>query len=96
MVNPFVDIAVTFFDSSFNWSLYDVTSFSLLSKPVFFAKLAISLLLAKFAHFNLKSKTSIVNLLNSGVVTYLSWLWSVIFFSVSLVFVFYSVFLLTY
>ena len=33
--------------------------------------LEISLLLAKFARFNLKSKNSAVNLLNSGLVIYL-------------------------
>ena len=66
-VNPFVDIASTFFDSSFNPFLFDGTSFSVLSKSVLFTKLAISLLLAKFARFNLKSKTSAVNVLNSGV-----------------------------
>ena len=48
-VNPFVDIVWNFFDSSFNSFLFDVTSFSLLSKSVFFTKLAISLLLAKVA-----------------------------------------------
>ena len=36
LVNPFVDIALTFFNSSFNLFLFDVTSFSLLSKSVFF------------------------------------------------------------
>ena len=51
----------------------------------FFTKLAISLLLAKFARFNLKSKISAVNLLYSGVVIYLSWFWLVIFFSISLI-----------
>ena len=48
-VITFVDIALIYFDSSFNSFLFDVTSFSLLSKSVFFMKLAISLLLAKFA-----------------------------------------------
>ena len=48
-VNPFVDIVWNFFDSSFNSFLFDVTSFSLLSKSVFFTKLAIALLLAKVA-----------------------------------------------
>ena len=38
-VNPFVDIALTFLDSSFNSFLFDVTSFSLLSKSVLFTKL---------------------------------------------------------
>ena len=50
-VNPFVDIALTFFDSSFNSFLFDVTFCSLISKSVFLKKLAISLLLAKFALF---------------------------------------------
>ena len=71
-VNPFVDIALTFFDSSFNSFLFDVTSFSLLSKSVLLTKLAISFLLAKFARFNLAAKFSDVNLLHSGVVIYLS------------------------
>ena len=53
-VNPFVDIALTFFDSSFNSFLFEVTVFSFLSKLVFFTKLAISFLHAKFSHFNLK------------------------------------------
>ena len=42
--------------------------FSLSSKSVFFTKLAISLLLAKFARANLAAKFSAVNLINSGVV----------------------------
>ena len=52
-VNPFVDMALTFFDNSFN---------SFLFKFVFFTKLAISLLLAKFACFSLAIKPSDVNL----------------------------------
>ena len=52
----------------------------------------ISFLLAKFACFNLAAKFSDVNLLNSGIVIYLSLVWSVIFFSISLIFVLYSVF----
>ena len=39
--NPFPDITLTFFDSPSNSFLFDVTSFSLLSK-VFLMKLAIS------------------------------------------------------
>ena len=35
-VNPFVNIALTFFVSSFNSFLFDVTSFTLLSKPILF------------------------------------------------------------
>ena len=50
-------------------------------------------MLAKFGSFNLEAKFSDVNLLISGVVIYLSWLWSAIFFSISLIFVLYSVFL---
>ena len=93
---PLVDIALTFFDSSFNSFLFDVTSFSLLSKSVFFKKLAISILLATFALFNLKSKIAAVNLLNSGVVIHSSWLWLAIFFSNSLIFVLQSAFWLNY
>ena len=85
-VNPFVDIALTFFDCSFNSFLFDVTFFTWLSKFILFTKLAISFLLAKFACFGLAAKFSDVNL-NSGVVKYLSWLWSVILFSNSLTFV---------
>ena len=62
-VNPFDDIALTFFDSSFNSFLFKF--YSLLSKSVFFTKLAISRLLAKFACFTLAIKFSDVNLLNS-------------------------------
>ena len=61
LANPFVDIALTFFHSSFNSFLFDVTAFSLLSKSVFFTKLPISLLLTKFACFNLEAKFSDVN-----------------------------------
>ena len=43
-------------------------SFSVSSKSVFFTKLTISFLLAKFACANLAAKFSPVNLLNSGVV----------------------------
>ena len=64
-VNPFVDIALTLFDSSFDSFLLDVTSFSSLSKSVFFTKLALSLFLAKFACFGLAVKFSDVDLLNS-------------------------------
>ena len=86
-VNPFVNIALAFFDSLFNSFLFDVTYFSLLLKSVLFPKLATSLLLAKFACFDLAAIFSNVNLLNAGVVIYLSWLWSVIFFLISWIFV---------
>ena len=80
-VNPFVDIAVSFSDSSFNsflpstyFVLFEVTllfkCFSFLSKSVFFAKLEISFLLAKFAYANFTLKYSAVNLLNYWVVIY--------------------------
>ena len=68
-VYPFVDIALTFSDSSFNsfststcFILFEVT---FLSKSVFFTKLAISFLLAKFAWANLAVTFSAANLLNS-------------------------------
>ena len=77
------DIALTFSDSSFS---FDVTFFTCLLKSVLFIKLA-KLLLAKFTSFNLAGKCYAVNLLYSGGVIYLSWLWSIIFFSISLVFV---------
>ena len=70
-MNPLVDIALTFFDSSFNSFLPDKISFSLLSKFVLLTKVAISLLLGKFPCFNLKSKISAVSS-NFGVVIYLS------------------------
>ena len=45
-----------------------------------------SVFVTKFASADLAAKFSPVNLLNSGVVIYLSSLWSVIFFSISLTF----------
>ena len=82
LVSPFVDIALTFPDSSFSsfststcFVLFEVTFlfefFSSSSKSVFFTKLAILLLLAKFACGNLEVKFSDVNLLNSCVLEYL-------------------------
>ena len=70
--NPFVDIVLTFFDSLFNSFLFDATPFSLLSKSVFFMKLAISFLVAKFACLSLAAKFSNAILITSGEVTYLS------------------------
>ena len=75
LVIPFVDIASTFFDSSFNsfststcFVSFEVTFllklFSLSSRFALFTKLPISLLLAKFARANLAAKFSDVNLLN--------------------------------
>ena len=40
----------------------------------------------KFACANLALKTSATKVLNSGVVIYLSWLWSVSSFSISVIF----------
>ena len=74
LVNPFVDIALTFFDTSFNSFLFK--SFFLKKKKK--KKLVIPLLLAKFACANLAVKFSAVNLLDSWVVIYLSWSWSVV------------------
>ena len=51
---------------------------SLVSKSVF---------VTKFACANLALKTSAAKVLNSGVVIYLSWLWPVSFFSISVIFV---------
>ena len=76
-VNLFVDIPLTFLDSSCYSFLFDVTFFVWLSKSVLFTKLGTSFLLAKFARLNYAAD---VTLLNSEVVIYLSWLWSVIFF----------------
>ena len=67
LFNPFVAFALTFY-RSFNSFLFDVTSFSLLSKSVLFRKLAISFLLPKFAYVNLVPKISAINLLYSGAV----------------------------
>ena len=71
-VDPFVDIALTCFDSYVIRFYLMYHLFHLLSKSVLFMKLAISLLLAKCGRFNLKSKISFAKLLNSGVVLYLS------------------------
>ena len=61
--------------------------FSLLLKSFLFAMLAISVLLPKFACFSLAAKFSDVKVLNSEVVIYLLlWSWSVIFFSILLIF----------
>ena len=45
-----------------------------------------SVFLIKFACANLALKILAAEVLNSGVVIYLSWLWSVRFFSVSVIF----------
>ena len=55
-----------------------LTVFSLVSQSVF---------VNKFASVNLASKTPAAKVLNSGVVTHLSWLWSVSYFSISVIFV---------
>ena len=60
----FIYIALTFFDSLFNLFLFDIISFSLLVKSIFFTKL----LLAKFVGLNLAAKFCNVNLLNFGLV----------------------------
>ena len=64
-VNPFVNIALNFFDSSFNSFSFQATVFNFSPKLVFFTKLTISFLLAKFACFSLAVKFSDVNLLHS-------------------------------
>ena len=75
----FQQVNVLFCLSQFFFSLI-----SLVSKSVF---------LTKFACANLAAKLLVVKLLNSEVVIYLSWSWPVTFFSISLTFVSYSVFL---
>ena len=52
-----------------------------------------SVFVTKFSWANLAVNFSSVSLLNSGVLNYLSWIWSVIFFSVSLLFVLWSAFM---
>ena len=49
----------------------------------------------KFACADLALKTLAAKVLNPGVVIHLSWLWSVSFFSISVIFVLQSVFFLT-
>ena len=64
------------FSTSICFDLFEVTFLfklvSLSSKSAFFNKVAISFLLAKFPCANIAAKCSTVNLLNSGVVIYLS------------------------
>ena len=48
--------------------------------------LAVSSLLAKFSSFSLALKLPAANVLNYGVVIYLSWVWSAIFLPISLIF----------
>ena len=64
------------FSASKCFRLFDVTFLfkflSLSSKSVLSTKLAISLLVAKFACVNFAARFSAVNLLNSGVLIYLS------------------------
>ena len=65
--------SVSFFSANTCFVLLDITFlhkfFRLLSKFVFFTKVAISALVAEFACANLAAKFSAFNLLNSGVVT---------------------------
>ena len=55
-MNPFVDVAWTFFNNEYDSYLCDVKIFCLLSKSVFFTELAISFLLDKFASLSLAVK----------------------------------------
>ena len=87
------DMPIDFQESIWAVLLFDVTLFGLLSKSVFFTKLAISFLLAKFACFSLEVKFYDVNLLNFWVLIYLWRLWSeIILLLISLTFVLLSVF----
>ena len=78
------DGSISSFLTSTCFDLFKVTFllifFSFSSKYVSFKKLAISLLVANFASFNLSAKCFAVNLLNSAVVIFL--LWSGIFLSI--------------
>ena len=65
-------------------TIFLLRSDSLLSKSVFFTK---------FSCTSLALTASVADLLNSVVVIYLSWLWSVSFFSLSVIFVSQPVFL---
>ena len=76
-VTPFVDITLTFVDSSFSLFLFDVNFFIVYHQNLaFFTKLGMSILLAKllakFACFDFAANFFDVNLLNSTVVIYLS------------------------
>ena len=86
LVNPFVEIASFFFESSFNSfstsTFFDLFELILLSKLIrfsikfnVFTKLAISVLFGKLSCFNLAVKLSTVDLLNSLVVIYLARSW---------------------
>ena len=55
-MNPFVDVALTFFDNEYDSYLCDIKIFCLLSKSVFFTELVISFLLDKSASFSLAVK----------------------------------------
>ena len=61
-VNTFVDIALDFFDNLCNSFLFEVTFFSLLSKSIYFTKLALSFLPSKFACLSIAVKFPDVNL----------------------------------
>ena len=64
-VNPFVDIALTFFGSSFNSFLFEVTFFSFFIKICLFYEISNIIFVAKFACANLAVKFYDFNLLNS-------------------------------
>ena len=76
--------------SSFFNSFSTSTSFDLFA-VIFILRLdslaSKSVFVTKFASANLALKTSAAKVLNSGVVIYLLWLWSVSFFSISVIFV---------
>ena len=78
--------------SCFIFSNFCFRFLSLSPKSVFLTKLLISFLLGKFASADLAAKFSNVNLFNSWLVIYSSWLWWEIFFSISLIFVSQTVF----
>ena len=68
----------SFFNSFSTSKFFLFRLYSLASKSVF---------VTTFTSANLALKASAAKALNSGVVIYLSWLWSVSFFSISVIFV---------
>ena len=78
----------SFFNSSKGCILFEVIF--LLRLDSFASKFVF---VTKFACANLALETSAPEVLSSGVVIYWSWFWSVSFFSISVIFVLWSVFL---
>ena len=84
-------MAIKYLKSSvFSFSIsFSIDSFFVLIAAILLLRLGTllskSVFATKFARFNLALKASAAKVLNSGVVIYLSWLWSVSFFSISVI-----------